>query len=76
MKYYQKRLKILPFFIFQKIVQLLDMIETWTLLKAFYLIMNKGIKEYTNRIENIYVASASEIVRKQNANITQQFDYK
>lgn len=52
------------------------MIETWTLLKAFYLIANKDTKEYTNRIENIYVASASEFVREQNANFTRTFNNK
>uniref|UniRef100_A0A2S2QQX5 Notch 2 N-terminal-like protein n=1 Tax=Sipha flava TaxID=143950 RepID=A0A2S2QQX5_9HEMI len=50
----------------KKIVQLLEMIETWTLLKAFYSIMNKGTKHYTNQIENIYIASTSEIIRNRN----------
>lgn len=63
-------------FVRQKIIQLLEMIETWTLLKAFYLIANKNTKEYTNRIENIYVASASEFVREQNANFTRIFNNK
>lgn len=50
------------------------MIETWTLLKAFYSIMNKGTKQYSNQIENIYIASASEIVRNQNdTTISHQF---
>ncbi|XP_027846622.2 uncharacterized protein LOC114126804 [Aphis gossypii] len=57
----------------KKIVQLLDMIETWTLLKAFYLFSNKETKQYTNQIENIYVASASEVVKNHSRNITHRF---
>lgn len=61
----------------QKIVQLLEMVETWTLLKAFYLIMNKGTKQYTNQIENIYVSSYSEIVQMYHKNnITSIFNDK
>ncbi|XP_025208811.1 uncharacterized protein LOC112604131 [Melanaphis sacchari] len=57
----------------KKIFQLLDMIETWTLLKAFYLFTNIETKQYTNQIENIYVASASEIVKNDSKNITHRF---
>lgn len=60
-------------FFHQKIVQLLEMIDTWTLLKAFYLIMNKGVKQYSDQIENIYISSASEIVKKSDKNITHRF---
>jgi len=49
------------------------MIETWTLLKAFYLFTNKGTKQYTNQIESIHVASASEIVMTHSRNITHRF---
>lgn len=57
----------------KKIVQLLDMIETWTLLKAFYLFTNKGTKQYTNQIGNIHVASASEVVINHSRNMTHRF---
>ncbi|VVC31655.1 Hypothetical protein CINCED_3A008111 [Cinara cedri] len=58
----------------KKIVQLLEMIETWTLLKAFYLIVNNGTKQYDNRIENVYVTAASEIVKTySHKNITHRF---
>lgn len=49
------------------------MIETWTLLKAFYLFTNEGIKQYTNQIENIHVASASEVVTSDRRNMTHRF---
>lgn len=62
-------------FVIQKIIQLLEMIETWTLLKAFYLIVNNGTKQYANRIENVHIAAASEIVKTHyhHKNITHRF---
>lgn len=53
------------------------MIETWTLLKSFHSIANNGPARYADRIGNVHIAAASEIVtahhQHHRKNITHRF---
>ncbi|XP_050429321.1 uncharacterized protein LOC126838713 isoform X2 [Adelges cooleyi] len=56
-----------------KIAQMVEMVEEWTMLEAFYIVTSNGTKRFTNRITNLAIDSASEVVGESSKNITFTF---